>query len=377
MRINDILLYFYSPISLCSGAGSFNKSSKNTPTNSPLPSTNNSSSKDEDSSLKELGLSYLESSTNNEYSKRHETVSKTTASKSVRKHGEFDMSYVEPTKSTQGQMLHTCTSCGDTYQSNFIGVLGRKVCENDEQLNVLFIGNSYTFYNNSWDIFKKICLAEGKKVNVDQVTCGGYTLEQMNDPTNLYGSKVLNKLNSKKFDIVFLQEQSLRPAIGDEALFYDAVRGLTQKIRSNGAIPVLYETWGRKEGSADLTKYNLTNESMTQKLIAAYGAIADELDLFVSHVGTAFYDLNVNNPELEIYDLDASHPSSFGSYLVALIHYATIFGESPIGVEHTYFTDIYKQSIAENAAHKAVFGNSILKDEYKTSSEGVTKSGSN
>lgn len=114
------------------------------------------------------------------------------------------------------------------------------------RINVLFIGNSYTFYNNSWDIFKKICLAEGKKVNVDQVTCGGYTLEQMNDPLNEYGAKVAEKLKNNKYDVVFLQEQSLRPAIGDEALFYDAVRGLTQKIRANGAIPVLYETWGRK-----------------------------------------------------------------------------------------------------------------------------------
>ena len=57
---------------------------------------------------------------------------------------------------------------------------------------------------------------------------------------------------------------------------------------------------------------------MTQKLIASYGAIAEELSIDVSHVGTAFYDLYTNNPKLNVYDTDLSHPSAFGSYIVAV-----------------------------------------------------------
>ena len=169
-----------------------------------------------------------------------------------------------------------------------------------------------------------------------------------------------------------MQEQSLRPATNDKALFYDAVRGLTKKIKENGAIPVLYETWGRKAGSADLIINNLTSESMTQKLIASYGAIAEELLIDVSHVGTAFYDLYTNNPKLNVYDTDLSHPSAFGSYIVALTHYATIFGKSPINIEYKYFEDAENQAIAEKAVFDAVFGKSILKNEYKTSSKGVS-----
>ena len=369
------MLFILSLFSLCISLGSCqtptgSQSDSNSPSNSELESITNSESSFEKESSPSGESTPSDSSSPSE-------ESESPSPEPVCEHPLMEETYVAPTKLSQGHTLHSCTTCKYSYKTDFTGALKREVSVDDAELNVLFIGNSYTMYNSSWNIFNNICWSEGNKVTVDNVTCGGYTLEQMNDPLNEYGAKVAEKLKNNKYDVVFLQEQSLRPAIGDEALFYDAVRGLTQKIRANGAIPVLYETWGRKEGSADLTKYNLTNESMTQKLIAAYGAIAEELDLFVSHVGTAFYDLNVNNPELEIYDLDASHPSSFGSYLVALIHYATIFDKSPIGVEHTYFTDIYKQLIAEKAAHKAVFGDSILKDEYKTSSEGVTKTVSN
>lgn len=219
---------------------------------------------------------------------------------------------------------------------------------------ILFIGNSYTFFNNSWDIFKKIALEEGFDVKVDNVTSGGYTLEKMNDPLDKYGEMVAKKLSSEEYDIVFLQEQSLRPVI-DEELFYDSVRSLTEKIKCNGAITILYETWGRKTGSIDLINHNLTNEKMSKKLIASYGKIANELGLDVSHVGTVFLDLSSNHPELNLYHEDLSHPSELGSYVVALTHYSTVFKRSPIGIRYKYFlNDENSQAIIEQAIHNAI-----------------------
>ena len=365
------MLFILSLFSLCISLGSCqtptgSQSDSNSPSNSELESITNSESSFEKESSPSGESTPSDSSSPSE-------ESESPSPEPVCEHPLMEETYVAPTKLSQGHTLHSCTTCEYSYKTDFTGALNREVSVDDAELKVLFIGNSYTMYNTSWNIFNNICWSEGNKVAVDNVTCGGYTLEQMNDPLNEYGAKVAEKLKNNKYDVVFLQEQSLRPAIGDEDLFYDAVRGLTQKIRDNGAIPVLYETWGRKEGASELTNHKLTNESMTQKLIASYGAIANELSIDVSHVGTAFYDLYTNNPLLELYNADLSHPSEFGSYVVALTHYTTIFGKSPIRVEYKYFkTDLESQTITEQAVYDAVFGDSILKEEYKTSSEGVT-----
>lgn len=245
---------------------------------------------------------------------------------------------------------------------------------NKQNISVLFIGNSYTYFNESWNIFANVCKAQNITATVQEVTCGGYTLAQMNDKNDEYGGRVDALLKNNRYDVVFLQEQSLRPAINDAVLFFDAVRALTAKIKNAGAMPVLYETWGIKDGAEALAKHNLTQESMTQKLVASYDAIAEELQIGVSHVGTAFYLISTANKDLELYDQDKSHPSALGSYVVALTHFATLFKKSPIGISYKYFTDnnLYQKAI-ERGVHEAVFGKSILKEEYKISSVGVTK----
>ena len=88
--------------------------------------------------------------------------------------------------------------------------------------SILFIGNSYTFYNKMpTEIFAKIAEAEGYTLDIDSVTKGGYTLEKFADPTDEYGAKVESALSGdKKYDFVILQEQSLRPATEKVSEFY-------------------------------------------------------------------------------------------------------------------------------------------------------------
>ena len=240
-----------------------------------------------------------------------------------------------------------------------------------QDLDVLFVGNSLTYYYETWNIFATIAASEGYKVNVDSVTSGGYYLSQMDDPTDKVGSILHSKLENKQYDIVVLQDNSTGP-IKYPAQFYDAVRSLKEKIEKTGAKVYLYETFSREGRSPDLATFGLNYYSMTQKLVAGYDAIGKELNIPISHVGTAFYDLYVNNPQLNLYDNDYLHQSNLGSYVVALTHYATIYGKSPIGIKYKYFEDEVMQAIVEQAVHDAVFGESILDEAYKVSSEGVT-----
>ena len=151
----------------------------------------------------------------------------------------------------------------------------------DRTYSFLFIGNSYTYVNELWEVFRKAAESAGYSVTVDSVTCGGYYLDFLADPGDLYGAEVAKKLDSQKYDYVFVQEQSMCPIL-DYARFERGAKALYEKIKENGAQFVFYQTWGRKTGSGDLASLKLTNESMTRALAEAYQKLGAELNVPVS-----------------------------------------------------------------------------------------------
>jgi len=239
--------------------------------------------------------------------------------------------------------------------------------------NILFIGNSYTYYNEMPEnIFAVIARTAGYSVNVVSITKGGHYLYEHANPNDEKGAEVSAKLANKKWDYVILQEQSTC-AIDDPARFYGAVRNLVVRIRENGATPVLYETWGRKKGHTYLTDNGLTNKTMTLKLAAAYEAIGRELDVDVAYAGLAFYDIYSNRDmsDIELYNNDRTHPSATGSYLAALTIFAKIFGSDLTDVKYSDPQLKNYESALRAAAKKAAFEDPEIPEEYKTSSEGV------
>ena len=226
----------------------------------------------------------------------------------------------------------------------------------NQDLRVLFVGNSYTYFNELWDHFAAIADSMGYRVQVDHVTKGGYRLCQMNDPENEYGARVAQKLRDNPYEVVFLQEQSHTP-VSDRESFLTATRELCQKVRAVGARPILYQTWGRKEGNAILEKFGWTPEGMSRALAAAYRAAGEETFATVSPVGDAFLDVYKNHPEIDLYHADKTHPSAAGTYLAALCHFATLYRVSPVGVPYVFGVESAEETeILQRAAHRAVFG---------------------
>ena len=251
---------------------------------------------------------------------------------------------------------------------------GDTMLSKDKEYSILFIGNSYTFYNDMPTMyFQTMATACGYDLTVATITKGAYTLEKFADPTDPYGTLVKNALSgATKYDYVILQEQSVRPAINGPA-FYDGVRALVEKIRSIGAQPVLYATWGRKVGSDTLEKYNFTNEEMTYKLAAAYDAIAKELDIPVVHVGLAFFDLYTGS-DLELYNADKSHPSATGSYIAAMALFCKIFGYDPYDISVGGSVSEEENALIRKAVEKITAEDPKIPEDYKTDSTGVTVS---
>ena len=203
-----------------------------------------------------------------------------------------------------------------------------KMPEKTYPRKILFIGNSYTYVNDLPAAVAAIAKAEGRPLEVASVTQGGQTLKFFNDPEKEKGKEALAAIASGGYDVVVLQEQSLRPAIST-GLFLEAAASLCKKIRAAGAEPVFYATWGRKEGAAALEQYHLTNKTMTEKLLAAYRRAGEINGAAVSPVGAAFYEIYTGHPGIELYQSDGSHPSQAGTFLAALTLYITIFGEAP------------------------------------------------
>lgn len=246
-----------------------------------------------------------------------------------------------------------------------------------EKLSVLFIGNSYTYYNNMpTSIFGAIAEAAGYEANVISITGGGWNLYQHADVYDQCGMKVANQLLPKNvymYDYVVLQEQSMRPASSDLATFYDAVRTLSTRIRGIEATPILYSTWGRPTGSDYLTTSGLTNETMTWKLAASYTAIAEELNIPVGYVGLAFYEVYTGDSGIDLYDPDLTHPSYAGSYLAAMTLFAKMTGKDPTTVDYNGDLSAADAAVLKQAAKNAVFNTPEIPEEYRVSSVGVTK----
>jgi hypothetical protein len=198
-----------------------------------------------------------------------------------------------------------------------------------QTLNVLFIGNSYTYYNNLGDIVAGIAAAdpEGPLIAPTLVVRGGATLQW-----HLENDSALPALQNDKWDYVILQEQSLlgggtveeKTVVGDPSSFYAATRELVAQIREAGAMPVLFMTWARREGSADRVR-------VQQQLADAYFTIGQELGVRVAPVGLAWQEAQRRLITLELHTWDGSHPSPAGSYLAGCVIYATLAGRSPQG----------------------------------------------
>ena len=164
------------------------------------------------------------------------------------------------------------------------------------------------------EMFASICRDRGTDCVADSVTAGGFSLEDFLSDGNEYGLQVKGLLSNKKYDYVIIQEQSLRPAEHPES-FLKSVREFIPLIRKYGACPVLYETWGRAVGSNELVLHGWTHEYMQDLLISAYEAAASERGAILVRAGERFHEAYRRGEP--VFDSDGSHPSEYGSRLIA------------------------------------------------------------
>jgi hypothetical protein len=200
-----------------------------------------------------------------------------------------------------------------------------------QAIRVLFVGSSYTYFNNLGDIVAAIAASDPEGPIIEPTLApyaGGSSLQ-----THLDNGSTRKLVASEKWDYVILQETSLMGGSEDNGgtiakpptAYIQAVRTWVPLIRAVGAKPVLLMTWGRRLPRPD-------GASAMQKDVAeAVNAMGRELSVDVAPVGLAFEEARSRLVTLELHTYDGAHPSAAGSYLAGLVVYATLTGRNPMG----------------------------------------------
>lgn len=200
---------------------------------------------------------------------------------------------------------------------------------------VLFIGNSYTAVNNLPQLLQQVGASVGDTFLTDANTPGGYTFQgHSTDATTL------GKIAIGNWDYIVLQEQSQRPAFSDaqvavEVFPYARILDSMIHAQNSCAQTLFYMTWGRKNGDASncaVFPPICTYLGMDSLLRLRYELLADTNDAVLSPVGAVWRHLRSNNPLIELYQADESHPTLSGSYAAALSFYTAITQNNPQSV---------------------------------------------
>ena len=180
------------------------------------------------------------------------------------------------------------------------------------RIDVLFIGNSYTYYNDLPGMLRAMAAASHDSIDVNaaSVVEGGASLRTH------WNRRTIDLIRNGDWDYVVLQEQSLAPLEARDEFMAYGMR-FARQIRAAKAKPVLYLTWSRQQRPADQSRLN-----------EAYGALARETDAIIVPVGPVWQELRELEGVPGLYADDGSHPSSFGSFVAAATFYRTIFGET-------------------------------------------------
>lgn len=247
-----------------------------------------------------------------------------------------------------------------------------------QKRNVLFLGNSYTQFNNLPGLVAAAAASVGDTLLYDFNYPGGHTLEQhQNNPLSI------NKIKEGGWDFVVLQDQSQLPALPQYS--FAASIQLSSIIRKHSPCsrPLFYMTWGRKNGDSQFCNSwppVCTYQGMDSLLRLRYMEMAKLNHTEVSPVGAIWKYIRQNHPGIELYNADESHPSLAGSYAASCSFFTSIFKKDPTLITDNGGLPSTTASAIRQAARVVLFdslANWYFPDELPQASFGYFSVGSN
>lgn len=262
-------------------------------------------------------------------------------------------------------------------------VLLSSVCKSqqkksEEKINVLFIGNSLTYFYDMPQTVQKMLNETDPKIVVEQSTFPGMSLS--GHLTNIITSRTENgistrkkeegekteteiKIAEKKWDVVILQTGTIGVLIPEDRQLKTnrAITEIKKLVANPKCKFILFKTWADKNKypkqfcypSSRIDKSiekeiccspTLENLEQEQKAInEAYDMIAKENELLKSENGNKFYEVRTKYPEIELYE-DDSHPNKYGAFMNACVFYQMLTNKK---ASHLTYTGDIEPEIAK------------------------------
>lgn len=246
-----------------------------------------------------------------------------------------------------------------------------KPIPNQEKINVLFIGNSLTYYHDMPKTLQSMLNETNSNFKIEQSTYAGMRLSShlteiitKNSGDTLYTrekeigeiTETEKKLTSKNWDIIVLQEGSGNQYFPDvvKEVISPTISKMKQLVSNKDCKYIMFNVWPRKgdypREKKCLPKFyfypdmiSYADESKNEKtcsqeimnleedvkiLNESYDPIKEENDLTISNHCNIHYKARVTYPEIELYD-DEYHPSEYGSFLNACVFYKLLTNKKP------------------------------------------------
>ena len=207
-----------------------------------------------------------------------------------------------------------------------------KAKTSQKSIKVLFLGNSYTYYNALPKVFAKLSSLNGKKAIVKTVARGGVRLTDHSKNESLE-----SLIRREAFDWIVLQEQSTTPLTNQDQMF-EAIRSLHRWSKAKESNLLLFLFWAReysrtlnvKLGDKRYFERFANSEEAQSTLTRVHKMIADEVKCEIAPVGNVWQQVHNQNHRLQLWESDRSHPTKVGSYITAMVFYTSIYNALPI-----------------------------------------------
>lgn len=194
-------------------------------------------------------------------------------------------------------------------------------------LNILFIGNSYTFMHSMPQMIINIAASDPKnaiELNVQSITIAGARLkEHWKDGT------AAEVLKHRQWDFVILQDQSNwtteQGGARNNYIYASKLKKIAHDINPKSII-TFFKTWPKKKGSEWYSNPSMKNHTISYKYMRnainhKHSSIVKKLGVQIVPISDYWLYIHDNNLTVDLYEPDGSHPSIAGSYLNALIFY--------------------------------------------------------
>jgi hypothetical protein len=216
--------------------------------------------------------------------------------------------------------------------------------------SVIYIGNSFFYYNNSMHGHIALMVREGMKdhkYRASSVTISGSGLDWHNvdayfQPNGIGrysfvgdNEVVFNPPAGKLFEVAVMMDCSQCPVHPTlSKVFAEYTKKHSDTVRKHGGKPAFFMSWAYQD-----------KPEMTEQLAEAYTKAGNEHKALVIPAGLAFARSIAQKPDLNLYVADKRHPSLAGTYLASAVTYMTLFGKTPVGLKYTAGLD------ADTAGH--------------------------